>query len=75
MLLKLVSIQLRCYNSLVLNAIPMTTTKKIFIEYSRKEVRGELKLFTKKNQTQKRTVIKEMKGTKAYRKEIAKWQK
>lgn len=50
MLLKLVSIQLGCYNSLVLNAIPMTTTKKIFIEYSQKEIRGELKLFTKKNQ-------------------------
>ena len=38
----LVSIQIRfCYYLRMLNAIPMVTTKKIWIEYIQKEIRKE----------------------------------
>ena len=61
----------------------MVTTKKIAIEYTQKEIRNEFKYFTIKkkiNQTQKKTVMQEMrdkkkkKSYKVYREQIAQWQ-
>ena len=59
----------------------MATTKKIAIEYTQKEIRNEFKYFTIKkkkiNQTQKKTVMQEMrdkkkkKSYKVYREQIA----
>ena len=59
----------------------MATTKKIAIEYTQKEIRNEFKYFTTKkkkiNQTQKKTVMQEMrekkkkKSYKVYREQIA----
>ena len=37
------------------------------IEYTQKEIRDKSKLFTTKNQTQKKAVMEEMKDTKAIR--------
>ena len=62
----------------------MVTTKKIAIEYTQKEIRNKFKYFTIKkkkiNQTQKKTVMQEMrdkkkkKSYKVYREQIAQWQ-
>ena len=47
----------------------MVTTKKIATEYTQKEIRKEFKYFTIKkiNQTQKKTVMQEMRDKKTAR--------
>lgn len=50
----------------------MVTTKKIATEYTQKEIRKEFKYFTIKkiNQTQKKTVMQEMRDKKKKKKAI-----
>ena len=57
--------KLVCYNVRMLNVIPMVT-KNIVIENTQKEIRRELKRFTRKNQLNiKETVMQEMRDKKS----------